>query len=110
MTGVRPADDRPTAPTHLPLRFGVFRRAAFGAAVLERRRSCALTQESLAVLAGLSPTEVAEIEEQQLIPSLDAVWALADALWVDAADLLHNTRRLAERMAVEAHKLPRLNS
>jgi len=102
-TPLRPAAQRPTAPSHLPLRFGTFRPAAFASAVRERREICGLSHEALATLAGLSALEVAAIEDGHALPALDALWALADALWVDAADLLHDARRVAERLAVESY-------
>lgn len=77
---------------------GYFRHAAFGLVVAQRRRSAALSLEELAHRLDCPPTELAGIERGQM-PRLDQVYALADAFEVDAADLLHEVRRLAERLA-----------
>lgn len=63
-------------------------RVAFGERVRERRSELGLSQEALADAAGLHRTYVGSVERGERNISLDAIWALADALKVPAADLL----------------------
>lgn len=76
----------------LPLRFAELRRAAFGPVVRRRRMARGLTPDTVAGMLGISVARLTAIEEKQLMPDLDAVFALADVLGTDAAELLHDTR------------------
>jgi DNA-binding XRE family transcriptional regulator len=97
-----PAVAKPAFLVHgLPMRFGVFRRAAFGRTLGRHRTMCGLSRETLAAVVGLTPADIAAIEDQELMPQLDTVFALADSLGTDAAELLHDTRTETERMVVE---------
>lgn len=58
------------------------RREAFGNAVRRLRANAGLSQEALADLAGLHRTYVGSVERGERNISLDAMWALADALRV----------------------------
>jgi len=72
----------PRTPTAL------VRRRAFGQRVRELRMALGVSQEALADRAGLHRTYVGSIERGERNLSLDAIWCLADALGVPAADLL----------------------
>ena len=83
MTASRPITHRPTAPGHLPLRFGMFRPAVLAALLRETREARALSRDALAALAGLSVRDVVDIEAGTASPSVETLLALTDALWVD---------------------------
>lgn len=72
----------PRTPTALA------RRRAFGQRVRELRVGMGVSQEALADRAGLHRTYVGSVERGERNVSLDAIWAMADALGVPAADLL----------------------
>jgi transcriptional regulator with XRE-family HTH domain len=91
-TAERPSMLRPSSA------LGYFRHAAFGLLVARRRRWAALSQEKLAQRLHWAPADLAGIERGRM-PRLDQVYALADAFEVDASDLLHEVRRMAERLA-----------
>lgn len=103
MTAPSPRRYRPTASTRLPLRVGGYRAEALAALLRNARESRALSRDALASLAGLSTAAINDIEAGRGSPSIEAIWALTDALRMDAADLLHEVRRTAERLAVEAY-------
>lgn len=63
------------------------RLAAFGRAVRRTRRDLELSQEALAMQAGVSITLVGELERGNRDPRLSTVLKLADALELDAAEL-----------------------
>ena len=84
-----------------PMHLDRFRPLAFGQVVRRRRQTCELGQMTLARLAGLQLHELADLEENGVLPSLDTAFALADALGTDAAELFHETRALSEELAVE---------
>jgi len=85
----------------LPMRYAEFRRAAFGPTLRRHRTTWGLSRQTLAALVGLTPADIAAIEDDELMPTLDTVFALADGLGTDAAELLHDTRTETERMIVE---------
>jgi len=85
----------------LPMRYAEFRRAAFGPTLRRHRTTWGLSRQTLATLVGLTPADIAAIEDDELMPTLDTVFALADGLGTDAAELLHDTRTETERMIVE---------
>lgn len=84
-----------------PLDFDEYRRAAFSLAVQRRREERGLSRGSVAELAGLTVLDVIDIEEGAEVPTIDVLFSLADALRTDAAELLHETRALAEDLLVE---------
>jgi len=61
---------------------------AFGSAVRGLRQQRGLSQERLAFRAGLHPSYVAQVERGERNISLRNIWQLADALNVDAGELL----------------------
>ncbi len=74
---------------------------AFARALRRARRDRDLSQETLAIEAGLWPKHVSEIERANKDPRLSTVFKLADALGIRASELL----ALAEReREVDAHR------
>lgn len=64
------------------------RRHAFGAAVRNRRKALGLTQPVVAERAGYDRQSISRIENAAYSPSLDRLWALADALQCPLSELL----------------------
>lgn len=64
------------------------RRRAFGLRVREVRKAAGLSQEGLALRAGLDRTYVGSVERGERNISLDNIWQLADTLGVHPADLI----------------------
>ena len=64
------------------------RRLAFGKRIRELRTPLGLSQEQLADLAGLHRNYVGSVERGERNISLDNIYALADALNVEAGTLL----------------------
>lgn len=63
------------------------RRRAFGARVRERRLELGLSQEALALKAGIDRTYMGGVERGERNPALDNIWRIADALGVAPSDL-----------------------
>ncbi|MCY4070570.1 MAG: helix-turn-helix transcriptional regulator [Chloroflexi bacterium] len=61
---------------------------AFGNVVRERRLQLGLSQEKLAFRCGSHRNYIGEIERGEKSPSLHIVFALADALEMEASDLV----------------------
>jgi transcriptional regulator with XRE-family HTH domain len=72
--------DRPTSIS--------IRHVRFGAEVRRRRMELGLTQEDLALRAGLSTTYLGQAERGQRNLTLTATWAISDALAARASALL----------------------
>lgn len=66
---------------------------AFGAEVRKHRASRGLSQEQLALEAGVDRTFVSQIERGIRQPSLTTIWKLADALKVSPSTLLSRTEK-----------------
>jgi transcriptional regulator with XRE-family HTH domain len=64
------------------------RRVAFGRRLRQLRKDRGFSQELLAHQANLHRTYVGSVERGERNVSLDAIYALADALGVRAGDLL----------------------
>jgi transcriptional regulator with XRE-family HTH domain len=64
------------------------RRLAFGACIKSLRLKANLSQEKLAQIAEIDRKSVSRIENGHLSPSMDILWAIADALKIDAYELL----------------------
>ena len=64
------------------------RRRAFGAAVRERRRLLHLSQQQLATRAGIDRKTVTRVETAVGTLTMERMWRLADALDLDARELL----------------------
>jgi transcriptional regulator with XRE-family HTH domain len=70
---------------------------AFRRVVADRRRGSGLSQEALALRAGLHRTYIGMIERGQRNPTLDAAKAIADALDVQLATLIREAERRLDR-------------
>lgn len=71
--------------------------AAFGEELRERRVERGLSQEAVSFACGRHRTYVSLLERGRSSPSLDTLWAIAQALSVDPSELLRGVeRRLAE--------------
>jgi transcriptional regulator with XRE-family HTH domain len=64
------------------------RRLAFGACIKSLRLKANLSQEKLAQIAEIDRKSVSRIENGHLSPSIDILWAIADALKMDAYEIL----------------------
>lgn len=64
------------------------RRVAFGHRIRELRLQLGLSQEALAELAGVHRTYMGSVERGERNVSLDNIYRFADALGVDAGELL----------------------
>ena len=95
------AVSRPAPIVKPPLDFDHYRRAAFPLVIRYHREQCGLSPSLVADLTGLTLQAVRDIEDGKDIPTLDTVFALADVLGTDAAELLHETRAVAENLLVD---------
>lgn len=68
------------------------RRMEFAKLVRQYRVGKSLTQEQVADLSGLDRKTISRIENGHYNPSLDTLWALADALNIEAYSLLVPTQ------------------
>lgn len=66
---------------------------AFGRALREARLHAGLSQEALAERADLHRNWVSMIERGKHAPALDSIFALADALGIEAAKLVEQAER-----------------
>jgi transcriptional regulator with XRE-family HTH domain len=73
------------------------RQAEFGDRVRTRRHELGLSQEALALKAGINRTYIASLESGQRNPSLELIAKLAAAMKIDAADLVRGLQRLRGR-------------
>ena len=64
------------------------RRVNFGISIRNQRKKARLSQERLADIAELDRKTISRIENGHLSPSMDTLWAIADALKLDAYQLL----------------------
>ena len=71
---------------------------SFGYALRKRRNELGLSQEALAFRCGSHRNYIGEIERGEKSPSLHIVFALAEALEMDASTLI----RMAEKSVREA--------
>lgn len=69
------------------------RRRAFGRRVALLRRERGLSQERLALDAGLDRSYMGRIERGEVSVSLDKIWGIADALGVAPGDLFASDAR-----------------
>lgn len=69
-------------------------REAFGEALREFRRRGGLTQEELAFAGDRSPRHVSDLERAKYSPSLDTLFALADALDTRPSEMLRRAEAL----------------
>lgn len=65
-----------------------YRRMAFGLAIKSLRLRARLSQEKLAFIAEVDRKTISRIENGHLSPSMDNLWAIADALKMEAYELL----------------------
>lgn len=70
---------------------------AFGDAVRQRRLQLGLSQEKLAFRCGSHRNYIGEIERGEKSPSLHIVFALAEALDIEASLLVRKTEELGKR-------------
>ena len=73
------------------------RQARFGDRVREFRHDLGLSQEALALKAGINRTYVASLEAGMRNPSLDLMAKLARALEIDLADLVAGLQKVRGR-------------
>ena len=66
-----------------------------GFPLLRLRRAAGLTQQELALKAGVSSLVIGKIERGEVDPRLATLTAIADALGVTVVDLLEDSRRTA---------------
>jgi transcriptional regulator with XRE-family HTH domain len=64
------------------------RRLEFGRCVKDLRVLARLSQQKLAAVAEVDRKTISRIENGHLSPSMDNLWAIADALRLDAYELL----------------------
>lgn len=69
-------------------------RRAFGRALLGRRKAAAISQEALALEAGLSTTYVAQVERGEKTPTITTVMALARVLGCSAWELVRDAEAM----------------
>jgi len=70
---------------------------AFAQALKHARSRRELTQEGLALSAGLDRTAISLLERGRRSPSLETVFALADALDIPASQLVSDTAKALQR-------------
>lgn len=70
---------------------------AFGSAVRKRRLQLGLSQEKLAFRCGSHRNYIGEIERGEKSPSLHIVFALADALEMEASMLVREAEEVSRR-------------
>lgn len=70
---------------------------AFGRVLRERRLAAGLSQEKLALEAGIDRTFVSLLERGGRQPTLTTLWRLAAALGVTPADLVTGVERVRRR-------------
>ena len=73
------------------------RQVAFGDRIRARRQELGMTQESLALASGIARSYIGSLEGGQRNPSLDNIARLAQALEIDAADLVRGLQNLPGR-------------
>ena len=73
------------------------RQKLFGDRVRERRHDLGISQEALALRAGINRTYIGSLESGGRNPSLDLIARLATALECDAADLVRGVQEAAGR-------------
>lgn len=75
-------------------RYRLEHKIAFGKVLRARRKKAGLSQESLALDAGLERTFISMLERGERQPSLGTLLKLAEALKCSAADLVSQTEAL----------------
>lgn len=80
----------------IPRQFQQLRRLAFGPTVHHHRREQSISRGRLAALLGVDEAYVRMIEDGQVMPCLDTIYDIADALEVGAGDLLREAEAEAE--------------
>jgi transcriptional regulator with XRE-family HTH domain len=73
------------------------RQHEFGDRIRNRRLKLGLSQEALALKAGINRTYIGSLESGDRNPSLENIARLAVALRVDAADLVRGLQKLKGR-------------
>jgi len=66
---------------------------AFGQVLRERRLAAGLSQEKLALEAGVDRTFVSLLERGGRQPTLSTLWRLAGALGIAPSELVHNVEK-----------------
>ena len=67
------------------------RRKRFGRRIVQLRKECGLSQEGLALRAGLDRSYMGRIERGEQSVSLDKIWEIADALGTTPGDFFRET-------------------
>ena len=78
--------------------------AAIGSRIREQRRARRLTLQSLADIAGISPSMLSLVERGRASPSIGSLIVVASALKISMADLLAGEAEPEERVVVHAHE------
>ena len=73
------------------------RRISFGKSMKKLRNIAKISQEKLADIAGLDRKTISRIENGHLSPSMDNLWAIADALNLEAHELLKPMSRIKSK-------------
>lgn len=71
--------------------------SSFGKVVRERRKQLGISQESLSFRSGVHRTFISEIERGLKSPTLHTVFALAEALQIQASTLIRMTEQAEHR-------------
>ena len=71
--------------------------SSFGKVVRERRKQLGISQEALSFRSGAHRTFISEIERGLKSPTLHTVFALAEALQIQASELIRLTEQAEHR-------------
>ena len=71
--------------------------SSFGKVVRERRKQLGISQEALSFRSGVHRTFISEIERGLKSPTLHTVFALAEALQIEASELIRLTEQAEHR-------------
>ena len=71
--------------------------SSFGKVVRERRKQLGISQEALSFRSGVHRTFISEIERGLKSPTLHTVFALAEALQIQASELIRLTEQAEHR-------------
>ncbi len=96
MRSVQDGEVAPVRSRVVPRQFQEARRSAFGHMLRRRRLDRWLSREEFGGLVGLDGEYISAVEDHQLMPTVDTLIAMADALDAAPADLLREMDDEAE--------------